>query len=234
MTTDTPIPTSTADPTLALTDDSLRAILRRATEAIRKEEANAAASVKAASAAAMTGVRATNETGTAASPPMPVMTHTFPAPTPSAPTPTPPGARPTPAKYDKTKNRLDLVPVPLIEAAARAFTYGADKYSEFNWALDPGLQPLRLYRACIGHLMAFQSGEIDDPESGLCHLDHAAAALAMLICSLSPDGLRRARPVHMLWSAEDPANPLHAAIVTALDRDTAQAMRLYVEGVAKP
>lgn len=233
MTTDTPtpIPTSTADPTLSLTDDSLRAILRRATEAIRKEEADASASVKAAPVVTIT--KTANEVSTAASSPMPVMTHAFHAT--SAPSaPTPPGARPTPAKHDKAKNRLDLVPVPLIEAAARAFTYGADKYSEFNWALDPGVQPLRLYRACIGHLMAFQSGEIDDPESGLCHLDHAAAALAMLICSISPDGLRRARPVHMLWSAEDPANPLHAATVTALDRDTAQAMRLYVEGTAKP
>lgn len=93
---------------------------------------------------------------------------------------------PTPAlvearKFDDAKVRVDLVPRSFIEAAARAFSYGAKKYAAYNYLAGQGLEHHRLYGALLRHLLAYWSGEDNDPESGLSHLDHAAASLAMLI-----------------------------------------------------
>jgi hypothetical protein len=81
-------------------------------------------------------------------------------------------------KFDGEKPRVDLVPVQGIVAAARAFTFGARKYSPWNWA--KGMGWLRLFGATLRHLFAWAAGEEKDPESGLCHLDHALASLFML------------------------------------------------------
>lgn len=81
-------------------------------------------------------------------------------------------------KHDTGKARVDLVPVEGIMAAARAFGYGAEKYSPWNWA--GGLAWLRLYGATLRHLFAWVAGEAVDEESGLHHLDHALASLLML------------------------------------------------------
>ncbi len=83
-------------------------------------------------------------------------------------------------KYDGEKPRTDLVPPQSIMAAARAFTYGAKKYSPWNWAL--GMDWLRLYGATLRHLFQWLCGEKADSESGLSHLDHALASLMMLQC----------------------------------------------------
>ncbi len=81
-------------------------------------------------------------------------------------------------KYDQNKVRVDLVPVSGIQAAARAFSYGATKYAPWNWTL--GMAWLRLYGATLRHLFSWAVREHKDPESGLCHLDHALASLMML------------------------------------------------------
>lgn len=81
-------------------------------------------------------------------------------------------------KYDEDKPKVDLVPVNGIIAAARAFTFGAKKYSPWNWA--NGMAWLRLYAAVLRHLFAWARGEEKDGDSGLHHLDHALASLLML------------------------------------------------------
>lgn len=81
-------------------------------------------------------------------------------------------------KHDQGKARVDLVPVTGIQAAARAFGFGAIKYAPWNWM--KGMEWLRLYAATLRHLFAWATGEEKDPESGLCHLDHALASLMML------------------------------------------------------
>jgi len=84
-------------------------------------------------------------------------------------------------KHDHGKIRIDLAPVEALLSMARAFTYGADKYSDRNW--EGGLEWGRLYASCLRHLFAFWDGEEKDEESGLHPLDHALAALAMLCTS---------------------------------------------------
>lgn len=81
-------------------------------------------------------------------------------------------------KYDQQKTRIELIPASAIEAAGRAFTFGATKYSEHNWA--NGFEWDRLVGSTLRHINAWRSGEDTDPESGLSHLDHALATLMML------------------------------------------------------
>lgn len=82
-------------------------------------------------------------------------------------------------KHDQGKPELSLVPRASLEAIARAMTFGKNKYGRDNWRL--GFEDnMRVMDACLRHLAAFNDGEICDPESGLCHLDHAIANLAFL------------------------------------------------------
>jgi hypothetical protein len=65
-----------------------------------------------------------------------------------------------------------------ITECARVFDYGRHKYAEWNWI--KGMKwsiPL----ACAGrHLLAIDSGEEIDPESGLLHWGHVLCNLTML------------------------------------------------------
>ena len=82
-------------------------------------------------------------------------------------------------KFDTSKTRYDLVPPSAIKAIANVLTYGAKKYKPNNWQLveDTERYTAALYR----HLEAWRSGEINDSESGLPHLEHAMTNLAFLI-----------------------------------------------------
>lgn len=85
-------------------------------------------------------------------------------------------------KHDAGKAQLDLVPRELEAAAARAFGFGVKKYARGAW-LKGGLTQGRLLAALKRHVAAYNDREDNDPESGLCHLDHAAACLAMLLAT---------------------------------------------------
>jgi len=99
------------------------------------------------------------------------------------------------SKFDADKPRVDLVPVQGILAAARAFTFGAKKYSPWNWT--KGLEWLRLYGAVLRHLFEFSVGHTKDKESGLHPLDHALASLLMLQAHVEL-GLGKDDRAHML------------------------------------
>ena len=79
------------------------------------------------------------------------------------------------AKPDPT-----LVCPEMILGAARALTYGCQKYSRNNFLKGDGM-PLEVVLASMQrHLLAYQAGEDHDEESGLAHLDHVGANLSML------------------------------------------------------
>lgn len=81
-------------------------------------------------------------------------------------------------KNDAQKPDLSLIPTDALWGMAEALTYGAKKYDRHNFR--KGIAYSRLVAACMRHLSAWNEGEDLDPESGLCHLDHALASLAML------------------------------------------------------
>ena len=82
-------------------------------------------------------------------------------------------------KYDQGKPPLAIVPSPLIDSIAHAMGYGADKYGMHNYKL--GMSNIRLLSACKRHINAYINGEDNDSESGIHHLGHAGACLAMLM-----------------------------------------------------
>lgn len=81
-------------------------------------------------------------------------------------------------KHDTGKTDLSIVPEALDYAAARALTFGASKYGRNNF--KGGIDYTRILGAALRHLKAWNEREDNDPESGLSHLDHAIACLAML------------------------------------------------------
>lgn len=87
------------------------------------------------------------------------------------------------------KPPISLVPAELVLGAARAFAFGAKKYSRHNWR--KGITRGELFDALQRHLFDYAEGADRADDSGLLHLDHAAACLAMLMqtCkdNLSPD-----------------------------------------------
>lgn len=81
-------------------------------------------------------------------------------------------------KFDGEKVRLDLIPVTPLLAIGKILTYGAKKYAARNW--EKGLAWSRCYAAALRHLFAWWSGETNDPETGLNHLDHALCEIMFL------------------------------------------------------
>jgi len=88
-------------------------------------------------------------------------------------------------KYDAGKPRMDLLlsgcPMAL-EAVASILTFGAKKYAAHSWqSVERGEE--RYLAALLRHLTAHAKGELNDPESGMPHLAHAACN-AMFILEL--------------------------------------------------
>lgn len=86
-------------------------------------------------------------------------------------------------KYDNGKPDLTIVDKNIIEAAARALTFGAKKYTRGNYKHFKKEDLVRLYASLLRHAFAITSGEQFDRESGLKHLDHIAANVN-IICYL--------------------------------------------------
>lgn len=82
-------------------------------------------------------------------------------------------------KFDTGKPDLTLLPRSFKEGVAQALMYGAKKYGRANF--KQGLEVTRVLAGIDRHLTAFNDGENMDPESGLSHLSHAGAGIAMLI-----------------------------------------------------
>lgn len=82
-------------------------------------------------------------------------------------------------KDDDSKPPVSLVSGHALLGIASVMGYGALKYTRHNYRL--GMQWTRLVDAAMRHLIAFNEGEDDDPESGLPHLAHAGASVCMLM-----------------------------------------------------
>lgn len=97
-------------------------------------------------------------------------------------------------KNDAGKLRMELIPPDALEALARILTDGAIKYSSRNWEL--GMEWSRPYGALLRHLLAWWSGQDNDPESGHSHMWHVLTN-AVFLTSYQQRGIGKDdRPVH--------------------------------------
>lgn len=79
-------------------------------------------------------------------------------------------------KYDGDKARMDLMLDGMpnaLEQVAQILTFGAKKYADHSWQTVPSGKA-RYKAALLRHLTAHAKGEINDSESGMPHLAHAA------------------------------------------------------------
>ena len=95
-------------------------------------------------------------------------------------------------KYDQGKLRWDLFPFEEAQEIVKVLMYGADKYGEDpnepNWKKMVDAER-RYFAAAMRHIVAWKSGELNDPETGISHLAHAATNLIfMLYFSKKNDG----------------------------------------------
>jgi hypothetical protein len=81
-------------------------------------------------------------------------------------------------KFDNGKPDLSIVPYAFLEQVARVLMFGEGKYGRENYR--QGFVSHRLTSACLRHIFQWIWVEENDPESGFCHLAHAAACLAMI------------------------------------------------------
>ena len=78
-----------------------------------------------------------------------------------------------------SKAPLHLVPTRIIYWLADAFGNGAKKYGPFNWR-EKKISASVYYAAALRHITAWYEGEQNAADSGVHHLAHAAACLAMI------------------------------------------------------
>lgn len=78
----------------------------------------------------------------------------------------------TGAQKGTKEARYDLIPIPALDALARLYGKGAEKYAEHNWRL--GYEYSKSYAAAQRHMNAFWSGENIDPETQIPHTICAA------------------------------------------------------------
>ena len=99
-------------------------------------------------------------------------------------------------QFGLKKAPLHLVPPALELGAAEAFQNGADKYGPFNWR-DHKISATVYYAACKRHLDDwFDRKDPDDaaPDSGIHHIKHAAACLAMILDVMGSEMFNDNRP----------------------------------------
>lgn len=81
-------------------------------------------------------------------------------------------------KHDQNKLPLDLLDPLALEGLAKVLAFGAKKYAAHNWR--GGLSWTRLIAAMLRHTFAIMRGELNDPESGLPHIDHVGCCWMFL------------------------------------------------------
>lgn len=75
---------------------------------------------------------------------------------------------------------LHLWPTTATVVGSMALMEGALKYGRCNWR-PGGVRASIYFDACSRHLNAWFEGEDNDPDSGLPHLGHALACLAVVV-----------------------------------------------------
>jgi hypothetical protein len=82
--------------------------------------------------------------------------------------------------FGSNKLPLHLWPTTATAMGCLAFLHGALKYGKHNWR-DAGVRATTYLDALYRHMAAWYEGEDLDPDSGLSHLAHALACIAVIV-----------------------------------------------------
>lgn len=82
-------------------------------------------------------------------------------------------------KHDVGKPAVQLIPPDAYLEVGKVFLHGAGEYGSRNW--EYGLAWLRVIGSVQRHTAKFLNGQDIDPDSGLCHMAHAACGCLMLL-----------------------------------------------------
>ncbi len=82
-------------------------------------------------------------------------------------------------KDDGKKVDFTLLPYRPLSEIAEVLQFGVGKYARNNWR--KGFAHERLLAAALRHLLAYNEGEDNDPETGINHLAHAGCMLLFLM-----------------------------------------------------
>lgn len=116
----------------------------------------------------------------------------LPTPAPTVPSGLPDGNPKT--RFGVAKPSLALIPGTALVQMATAFRDGATKYGPANWREDP-VTTSTYVNAALRHLVSYYDGEDVAADSGVHHLAHAAACLAILLDAEAQGTLNDDRPV---------------------------------------
>lgn len=86
-------------------------------------------------------------------------------------------------KHDNEKPDMTDIPMEAMWQMGAAFTYGQKKYGKNNYR--NGMKVSRQLAAAIRHIFQHLAGETYDKESGISHMGHALASLAMACYTLA-------------------------------------------------
>lgn len=88
---------------------------------------------------------------------------------------------------------LSCVPASALLVEGQVMMLGARKYGPFNWR-DNSVAASVYVDAAIRHMLAWNSGQDNDSESGVSHLGHVRACMGILIDALETGNLVDDRP----------------------------------------
>lgn len=108
--------------------------------------------------------------------------------------PTPlPDSNPKTAYGVKKPPVFSTVPASALLVEGQVMALGASKYGPFNWRSNSVAATVYI-DAAVRHLLAWNAGQDDDPESGVSHLGHVRACMGILIDALETGNLIDDRP----------------------------------------
>lgn len=103
--------------------------------------------------------------------------------------------------YGVAKPPMHVIPPTALIHLGQAMANGKQKYGAMNWR-DKKVTSSIYYDAAMRHLMAWWDGENNAEDSGVHHLGHAMACLAILLDAKSVGMLNDDRPTKGAFSAE--------------------------------
>jgi hypothetical protein len=125
------------------------------------------------------------------------------------------------------KAPLKLVPPAAVIGTAEAMAIGAAKYGPYNWRDQP-IEVMTYIEAVLRHIYAFVDGQDNAEDTGVHHLKHAAAGLAILLDVMAYPQVE-ATPYHYIDN-RPPKGPAADAL-RAQDRSTKTLVPQRVEQI---